>query len=179
MLLATSGPDPSLNNSKGVSPNESAVSELSSWRGPCTCTARDGAGVSSEGRRQAVRRGKPTQLCEPRFQQDQNPEKTIKRPRPGSGTPDLLAVPDECDHRLGHLLSGGLCELSDPIGNQALVGRKELAGPSETGPKKGALCKVLLRELDRLRIGIGIAGDLTEEEIVPSNRRQNQCRSTL
>jgi hypothetical protein len=34
-----------------MSPNESAVSELSAWRGPCASTGRDGTEVRSEGPR--------------------------------------------------------------------------------------------------------------------------------
>lgn len=42
--------------------NESGVAELSTWRGPCGSTGRDGSKVSSEGRRQATRRRQPSQL---------------------------------------------------------------------------------------------------------------------
>jgi hypothetical protein len=47
--------------------NVLGVSELSAWRGPCARTARDRVKVRTEGRRQATRSRKPSQLGDEPF----------------------------------------------------------------------------------------------------------------
>lgn len=84
-------------------------------------------------------------------------------PTPGAEQPNDL---------LDNFCSRFLRERSRLSLKQLKIGREELPGPSVAYSFQAPFCKLLIRELDGIRIRVWIARHLTEHEVIPTNFRQ-------
>jgi hypothetical protein len=85
-------------------------------------------------------------------------------PTPGAEQPNDL---------LDNFCSRFLLEYSRLSLKQLKIGGEELSGPSIAYSLQAPFCKLIIRELDGVRIRVWIARHLTEHEVIPANFRQH------
>jgi hypothetical protein len=107
-----------------------------------------------------------------------NNEKTATGP--GSGEVVVLCIArlptpgaEQPNDLLDNFCSRFLLEYSRLSLKQLKIGRKEPSGPSVAYSLQAPFCKLIIRELDGIRIRVWIARHLIEHKVIPTNFRQH------